>query len=206
MIWVLTKNLFIKSDKCLFLYINQVVIAVFLLFLQAITPAASSPPFPLPSLLFPLFQGLKHQRVFGKTKTRKSRLWRTKAAFTWGLKMKTLSLIVLVLSFTFATPVTAADKDDRYWVQGRISCGYWVEHRKEDDWPNTANQFWVIGYITAYNKQTPDVYNIMGDTDPTSVYLWLDKYCQENPLNMLVEGMEILTYELWPNRKRTKDD
>jgi len=120
--------------------------------------------------------------------------------------MKTLSLIVLVLSFTFAAPATARDKDGMYWVQGTISCGHWVEHSKKGSWEEVADTNWIVGYITAYNRQTPDVFNIMGDTDKASVYLWMDKYCQENPLNNLVDGMELLTYKLWPNRKRTKDD
>ncbi len=159
-----------------------------------------------PSLLFPLFQGLKYTLVFGKTKTRKSRLWRTKAAFTWGLAMKRLSLIVLVLSFTFAAPVTAADKDGLFWWQDKISCGDWVKGRKEDSWTQTAYIFWIGGYITTYNLHIPDVYNILGSTDMESVFLWMDKYCQENPLSNLSIGMIVLTNELWPNRKRTADD
>jgi len=47
--------------------------------------------------------------------------------------------------------------------------------------------------------------NILGNTDKESVYLWIDKYCHENPLKNLAHGMAILTDELWPNRKRTAD-
>jgi len=120
--------------------------------------------------------------------------------------MKRLSLIVLVLSFTFAAPATAADKDGNYVLIGRISCGDWVKDRKEESWALTANSSWLSGYITAYNIRTPDVYNILGSTDMESVRLWMDKYCQENPLSKLVDGMSVLTNELWPNRKRTVDD
>jgi len=120
--------------------------------------------------------------------------------------MKRLSLIVLVLSFTFAAPVTAADKDGYYWGQGTISCGEWVKHRKEHDFTSIAFEYWIIGYISAYNYVKPDVYNIMGSADVVSIELWMDKYCQENPLGRLSKGMERLTNELWPNRKRTKDD
>jgi len=120
--------------------------------------------------------------------------------------MKRLSLVVLVLSFTFAAPVTALDKDGYYWFQGTMSCGNWVKDRKEDSWNHIVDMSWISGYITAYNMQTPDVHNILGSTDLESVYLWIDKYCQENPLSKLAVGMEILTAELWPNRKRTKDD
>jgi len=120
--------------------------------------------------------------------------------------MKRLSLIVLVLSFTFAAPVTAADKDGLFSVQGNRSCGLWVKDRKESDWEDIADRSWIVGYITAYNSQTPDVFDILNKTDTQSVFLWMDKYCQENPLSSLVKGMEQLTIELWPNRKRTKDD
>lgn len=120
--------------------------------------------------------------------------------------MKRLSLIVLVLSFTFAAPVTALDKDGYYWHQGPVSCGDWVKDRKGDSWAQAVNIYWITGYITAYNNQTPDVYNILGSTDMESVFLWMDKYCQENPLSNLSSGMDILTEELWPNRKRTAGD
>ena len=120
--------------------------------------------------------------------------------------MKTLSLIVLVLSFTFAAPATAADKDGHWASQGDVSCGRWVKDRKEHGWQYIANIHWIVGHITAYNKQTPDVYDILGSTDVQSVYLWMDKYCQENPLSNLSIGMIVLTNELWPNRKRTADD
>jgi len=120
--------------------------------------------------------------------------------------MKTLSLIVLVLSFAITTPATAYDKTGAYSAQGSPSCGAWVKNRKEDSWTGSALETWITGYITAYNLQTPDVYNILGNTGIDSVYLWMDKYCQENPLKRLAKGMEILTHELWPNRKRTADD
>jgi len=120
--------------------------------------------------------------------------------------MKRLSLIVLVLCFTFAAPVTATDKDKKFWVQGPVSCGEWISARKEDRIMVAAFEFWIIGYITAFNAQKPDVYNIMGSTDTRSVYLWMDKYCRENPISYVHSGMQVLTVELWPNRKRTADD
>jgi len=120
--------------------------------------------------------------------------------------MKRLSLIVLVLCFTFAAPVMARDKNNRYEVQGGSSCGEWVKNRKEDDWISLANQTWISGFITAFNDFVPDVYSILGNTDKDSVHLWMDKYCQENPLKSVTSGMHDLTIELWPNRKRTKDD
>ncbi|MCH8079863.1 MAG: hypothetical protein IIA06_08825 [Proteobacteria bacterium] len=120
--------------------------------------------------------------------------------------MKTLSLIVLVLSFTFTTPTMAADKDGFYASYDDYSCGDWVKYRANGGIKEITGKWWIVGYLTAYNKETSDVYNILGSTDLESVYLWMDKYCQENPLKGLSYGMDILTNELWPNRKRTADN
>ena len=91
--------------------------------------------------------------------------------------MKTLSLIVLVLSFTFTAPVTAMDKDKAYASHGNISCGQWAKDRKTDAaWNLSVDYTWIAGYITAYNRQTPDVYQILGSTDIESVYLWIDSF------------------------------
>jgi len=120
--------------------------------------------------------------------------------------MKTLSLIVLVLSFAITTPAMAVDKDGTYEIQGNISCGVWAKDSGDAGWAFTVDHSWMAGYITAFNQQTPGVFSILNTIDMESVYLWMDKYCQENPLSNLVVGMEILTKELWPNRKRTQDD
>ena len=121
--------------------------------------------------------------------------------------MKRLSLIVLVLSFAFTTSVMAVDNDDYYTTVGAISCGNWSKSRGgAQDLVRAVCYNWIFGYLTAFNKKTPDVYSILGSTDNESVYLWMDKYCHENPLDNLAVGMEFLTTELWPNRKRTADD
>ena len=119
-------------------------------------------------------------------------------------------LLIIVLLFTFAL-VTAKDKDGQYSIQGARSCGEWVKDRKKGGWEDVgweeiADRGWIIGYISAYNMQTSGVYDNKGSTGLESIYLWMDKYCQENPLSHLGGGMKKLTNELWPNRKRTKDN
>jgi len=120
--------------------------------------------------------------------------------------MKTLSLIVLVLSFAITTPAIAATDNGAYSTFGASSCGDWVKARKENKWVTVVQQRWIGGYLSAFNKQTYGVYNILGKTDMESAYLWMDNYCQANPLSSVIVGMEALTDELWPNRERIKDD
>jgi hypothetical protein len=62
---------------------------------------------------------------------------------------------------------------------------------------------WMSGYITHYNFITPDTYDIVVNTDFQSIYLWLDNYCRDNPLDNLAYAMNALTAELYPNRTRT---
>ncbi len=103
--------------------------------------------------------------------------------------MKRLCLIVLVLSFTFTTPGMAMDNDDSYNIMGAISCGDWSKSRGgAEDMRRAVYYNWIFGYVTAFNRRTPDVYGILGSTDNESVYLWMDKYCHENPLNNLAGG------------------
>jgi len=122
--------------------------------------------------------------------------------------------ILTVLALTFTMPVMAADKNEEYGTYG-ITCGAWVEARKELEsgkenvFLNALGgdilQLWFAGYVTAFNSHVDDVYDILGSTDWVSVNLWMDKYCQENPLSNVSSGMEEITGELWANRQRTGD-
>ena len=107
---------------------------------------------------------------------------------------------LLLLFFTISTPVMAADSDGQFVGLGAPSCGEWVEARNENQAQATAFKSWVLGYFTAYNAQTQNVLNILGKTDRESSFLWLDQYCLENPLKLLVSGTILLTTELWPDR------
>jgi len=120
--------------------------------------------------------------------------------------MKRLSLILLVLSFTITTPVTAADKDGMYMSRGDISCGEWSDDRKNGGQSEITAKAWILGYISAYNAQTTDVYDITSGIDVGSISLSMDKFCRVFPLSYLSDGVQVLIESLWPNRQRTTDD
>lgn len=63
---------------------------------------------------------------------------------------------------------------------------------------------WVSGYISAYNRQTPDTYDIANGQKSSSFILWLDRWCQSYPDKSLGSGMEKLTSELAKHRRRSK--
>jgi hypothetical protein len=129
--------------------------------------------------------------------------------------MKRLGLIMLVLGFTLTTPTKAVDENGFYEYVGDVSCGGWILERRAviNEFVNSRNytnmltiEGWISGYLTAYNAQTPGVYDIQGDTDMESISLWMDNYCLEHPLNKPAQGMEILTETLWPRRTINQPD
>ena len=120
--------------------------------------------------------------------------------------MKTLGLIVLVLSVAITMLVKASDKDGMYMSRGDISCEEWSDDRKNGGSSETTDTSWILGYISAYNAQTPDVYDITSSIEVDSISLSMDKFCRVFPLSHLSDGVQVITESLWPNRQRTAED
>jgi hypothetical protein len=119
------------------------------------------------------------------------------------------TIFVLAMFFLPAT-VNASDVDGKFAVsvpRGKVgSCGQYVaarderrtgEHRAENLHIN-----WIFGYMTAYNTQTPDTYDIQGQTDLSEILVWLEDYCKQNPLHGFIDAMTLLMDELHPKRIR----
>ena len=105
-----------------------------------------------------------------------------------------------IMSFllVFSSLAHPGDENGDYMGYGLVSCGKWVTYREEKN--SDEEEYWIAGYITAYNVLATRTYYLMGSTDSESVYLWMDKYCRQNPLKDLADGMAILTSELYPHR------
>lgn len=120
--------------------------------------------------------------------------------------MKTISLIIFVISITITIPVAASDKDGMYMSRGDISCSEWSDDRKNGGSSETTAKAWILGYISAYNAQTPDVYDITSGIDVDRISLSMDKFCRMFPLSHLSDGVQVFIESLWPNRQRTAND
>jgi hypothetical protein len=97
----------------------------------------------------------------------------------------------------------AIDGVGGYWTLNNTTCGQYMEERKNTKsvaYAQTA--YWVSGYISAYNRWTPDTYNILAGSDIHSVMQWLENYCRTNPMKNLANGMDDLMVELHPRRLR----
>mgnify|MGYP000073642122 CR=1 FL=1 len=104
--------------------------------------------------------------------------------------MKSIRIICIGLSLALLIPVTAVAKYTIYGV-GSASCGEWVTDRKNGDWYSKGQ--WMLGVISAVGYY--DVYDLK-ETDSQAFAVWLDNYCQANPLNQINEGVYDLVREL----------
>lgn len=108
--------------------------------------------------------------------------------------------ILLFSLLIFSLPSMAVDENGYYFAISSPGCGEWIEFREAKDLQAEA---WVKGYLVAYNLSRKNNYNILGDTSLSTAYLWMDIWCKDNLLDGVVQGMELLTLALWPNRTTT---
>ena len=120
------------------------------------------------------------------------------------------TIFALAMSLFLPATVNASDIDQRYsvsYAEGKMgSCGQYVtardEGRRGEYRDHNLHFTWILGYITAYNYQAPDTYDVRGQTDTSGILLWLENYCKQTPLTDFAVAMELLTDELYPNRIR----
>jgi len=101
--------------------------------------------------------------------------------------MKKIMLVVAVMTFT---PVHA----QTITVMGSRSCGQWAAVSGDPTVERAVIKNWLTGFMSGLAMgQGKD---ILEQTDADSIYLWMDNYCRENPLNSLSNGGNTLYHEL----------
>ena len=105
-----------------------------------------------------------------------------------------------------ASSAMAADAEGAYWSQRPESCREFRRLQASDERTPALMSIrgWIAGYITAYNRQTPDTYDVLGITDFDAALRFVDSYCKAHPLDNLTVAMEALTEDLSPKRHRTR--
>ena len=62
----------------------------------------------------------------------------------------------------------------------------------------------VAGFVSGVNLQSPDTYDVLGQSNIDGTVLWLKNYCEKNPLVKVGKPLVELMAELFPTRKQTK--
>lgn len=102
-------------------------------------------------------------------------------------------LMLLLLACCLAQPVFGAK------IYGVRDCGEWI-NRKKNPYSELAVEAWLAGYMSGLsvmhhlngNKNDP-----LGKTNSVDqIFLWMDNYCQKNPLSDIPDGGNALFIEL----------
>jgi len=104
----------------------------------------------------------------------------------------TMALCCLVLSATVFDAQAII-------IRGGVSCGTWVKERPEKQIGTALNQIWLVGFLSGMANESEK--DVLRSTDNNSIFLWMDNYCQANPLKQVSEGADLLFLELAKQKK-----
>ncbi len=107
-------------------------------------------------------------------------------------KVKKL-FIVLVTSLIFIQPAVS-QKAPNIANFGVSDCGQWVANSKS----NFAIRTWLVGFMSGLNAgiatSTNDPLDKINSAE--QIFLWMDNFCQKNPLKTVADGGNALYFEL----------
>jgi hypothetical protein len=106
-------------------------------------------------------------------------------------------LVLFVFACSLVQPVFGA------WTYGARDCGEWLT-RKKDPYAELAITGWLTGYMSGLNamhelngrKDDP----LKKATSAQQIFIWMDNYCQKDPLNNISDGGDALFIELMKRR------
>ena len=107
----------------------------------------------------------------------------------------------------FATTSTADAAGGRSAILGAgvNTCGSWAVERKKQSGGDVTNLTWVLGYLTAQDEDAAAHRKptLLDNIDASAIELWIDNYCQSNPLDTIYRASARLGEEL---RRRAESD
>ena len=103
--------------------------------------------------------------------------------------MRILGITLLAYLLVF----TGNARAGRYieYGSGVNSCGSWVKWRETTSGWHQGGQ-WVQGFVSAAGYYGKD----LDDVDSDAMLLFMDSYCQSNPLNLVSDGAKSLVEKL----------
>jgi len=106
--------------------------------------------------------------------------------------MRTALSISLALALTLTSGMSAGQ---RMWVETAEDCGEWVKARKlKRSSPHEARLVGLLDGMAVGRMM--EIWKAQGNPmSKEQAYLWMDKYCQSNPLSRVVIGAEELANE-----------
>ena len=110
------------------------------------------------------------------------------------MKKTTLSIAMAMILLLSIPPISRAEP---YIMIGNPSCGEWLNETRPIGMKYN-DVSWLFGYISAYNGfyvgQTKK--ELLTNVKTFDISAWMDKYCRENPLEAIADGVPELYKEL----------
>jgi hypothetical protein len=101
-------------------------------------------------------------------------------------------LVLLLLACCLAQPALGAT------VFGTPDCGEWLSGKKG----NELDKAWLIGYLSGISVANPKEGDPLGKISSSEqIFVWMNNYCQRNPLKDISDGANRLFSELLTNPK-----
>ena len=108
---------------------------------------------------------------------------------TYVFKMAYLSFLLLLLIVPGSGIADDAHGVDEMYGIGTQSCGSFAREKKREAYARYVA--WMAGYLTAVNEGTPTA-RLLGPTDMQGAILWLEHYCNTNPLAPFAQAVYAL--------------
>jgi hypothetical protein len=108
--------------------------------------------------------------------------------------MKTLKIKNLLVAFVLGLLLVQPAISQTGTTFGMSDCGQWVSTSKS----NFAVRAWLLGFMSGVNSGRATAKRDPLDKINSSeqIFLWMDNFCQKNPLKNVQEGGNILYLEL----------
>ena len=100
---------------------------------------------------------------------------------------KLLSIVLLSVLFS------ASASGSIIYGSGTASCGKWVQERNKDSSAAVVYMSWVLGFVSAIDAT--EKWSLKA-TDSAAMSVFIDNYCQANPLKKISEATVSLVIEL----------
>lgn len=113
-----------------------------------------------------------------------------------------LKVFLLCLTLSCSVSWAAGDKDIQY--RGFTYCGEWVKSRKTtvgtiEGFSRLNVEAKLVAFLSGLAVGVQN--DFLRDANLESLYLWMDNYCEKNPLSNSFEGAAYLALELTEKRR-----
>jgi len=79
-------------------------------------------------------------------------------------------------------------------IRQPVGCGSWVQARERRTSYTVGYELWVMGFLSGTSYIENVAY--LSNRDVPGLYLWVDNYCRQNPLESLSQATNALRQQL----------